>query len=50
MTPLFGEDEECAAVLDMKYMSEEEDEQENDGGDNYFRVLVPSWRSDKVSY
>ncbi|KAI8330785.1 hypothetical protein BD560DRAFT_451521 [Blakeslea trispora] len=35
MTSLFGEDEECAAVLDMK--------------DSYFRVLVPSWRSDKLN-
>ncbi|KAI8332550.1 hypothetical protein BD560DRAFT_451401 [Blakeslea trispora] len=49
MTSLFGEDEECTAVLDMKYMSEEEDVEENVEEDSCFRVLVPSWRSDKLN-
>ncbi|KAI8369089.1 hypothetical protein BD560DRAFT_447237 [Blakeslea trispora] len=49
MTTLFGEDEECTAVLDMKYMSEEEDVEEDVEEDSCFRVLVPSWRSDKLN-
>ncbi|KAI8348657.1 hypothetical protein BD560DRAFT_439351 [Blakeslea trispora] len=41
-----GSVEECNAVLERAYMSDEEDEADGEFGE-LFRVLVPSWRSDK---
>ncbi|KAI8322416.1 hypothetical protein EDC96DRAFT_570324 [Choanephora cucurbitarum] len=43
----FGSVEECAGLLNMAYMSDEEVEGEGFG--RSFRVLVPSWRSDMLT-
>lgn len=47
----FGTKEECEAVLNRGYMSEEEDgEVVRENVARTFQKLVPLWRSDKVSY
>ena len=43
----FGTSEECEAVLQTKYMSEEEEGNDPVTG-GYFRTVVPSWRSEEV--
>ncbi|KAI8326899.1 hypothetical protein BD560DRAFT_494631 [Blakeslea trispora] len=43
-----GSIEECNAVLERAYISDEEDEADGEFGE-LFRVLVPSWRSDKLN-